>query len=123
MSSATTSRPERIEARLIMRLLDVEEFTTESASWPEVSSLYDRPKERHWYDIFDTTGSPHIPHIVIEIATGAAIYSAKKTLDIIIERIQGWYAKRGECSHRKIVIYGPNGEKVKVVECDLKHRQ
>lgn len=50
---------------------------------------------------------------------GSAIVGA--TLSALREKIKAWLLKKKECQHRKIPIYGPDGQVVSVIECKLKH--
>ena len=37
------------------------------------------------------------------------------------EKIKNWLLAKKECKHRKIPLYGPDGEVLVVVECNLKN--
>ena len=50
---------------------------------------------------------------------GSAILGA--TLAALKEKIKAWLLKKKECKHRTVPIYGPDGQVVSVVECELKH--
>jgi hypothetical protein len=50
---------------------------------------------------------------------GTAIFGAMA--GALKEKIKSFLLKKRECDHRTIPIYGPNGEVVKVVECEIKH--
>lgn len=50
---------------------------------------------------------------------GSAILAG--TLGALKSKIKEWLLKKKECKHRKIPIYGPDGQVVTVVECESKH--
>jgi hypothetical protein len=50
---------------------------------------------------------------------GSAILGAM--LAALKEKIKAWLLKKKECKHRTVPIYGPDGQVVSVVECELKH--
>jgi hypothetical protein len=50
---------------------------------------------------------------------GSAVVGA--LLATLKEKIKVWLLAKKECKHRRIPIYGPDGEIVTVVECEEKH--
>jgi hypothetical protein len=63
----------------------------------------------------------HLLDIIIKYAPhiGTAMFGG--TMAALREKIKQWLLSKKKCEHRKIPIYGPDGQVVSVVECQLKH--
>jgi hypothetical protein len=57
---------------------------------------------------------------VISFLVPATIYAGKKAIDLMADFVKRWMEKKLECTHRTVMIYGPDNEIVKVLECELK---
>jgi hypothetical protein len=60
---------------------------------------------------------------LIILLSSATIYLGRKIVDILAEETREWLKKKRRCHHRRIDLFGPNGEVIKIVECKLKPGQ
>jgi hypothetical protein len=108
----------RIECRSLASA-DARELATFLEVQPEVAGI-----RRRLY-LTDSISSEEAKIVALLVTYGPVIAGAvgMKALEIFSEKIKQWYLKTPECKHRKIPLYGPDGEEITVVECDKKHPQ
>ena len=79
--------------------------------------------EISYYMLLEESAHGHQQLYEVILKYGSQVGSAILVgmLAALKEKIKVWLLKKRECKHRTVPIYGPDGQVVSVVECELKH--